>query len=55
MKYLLATLLTASFLFAWDKSFGETIITDNLLSNSTFTGGNTGWTNHGTQQQQHTN
>ena len=55
MKYLLATLLTASFLFAWDKSFGETIITDNLLSNSTFTGGNTGWTNHGTQQQHHTN
>ena len=55
MKYILAILITLSFLFVWNKAFGETIVTDNLLSNSTFTGGNTGWTNHGTQQQHHTN
>ena len=55
MKYILAVLITLSFIFVWNKAFGETIVTDNLLSNSTFTGGNTGWTNHGTQQQHHTN
>ena len=55
MKYIIAVLALCSFLFAWDKAFSETITTDNLLSNSTFTGGNTGWTNHGTQQQHHTN
>ena len=53
MKYLLATLFTASFLFAWDKSFGETIDTGNLLSNSGFTGGLTSWSNHGSTQQHH--
>ena len=55
MKYILAVLITLSFIFVWNKAFGETIVTNNLLSNSTFTGGNTGWTNHGTQQQHHTN
>ena len=53
MKYIIAVLALCSFLFAWEKAFGETIITDNLLSNSTFTGSNTGWTNHGTTQQHH--
>ena len=55
MKYIIAILITLSFLLIWNKAFSETITTDNLLSNSTFTGGNTGWTNHGTQQQHHTN
>ena len=55
MKYIIAVLALCSFLFTWEKAFGETIVTDNLLSNSTFTGSNTGWTNHGTQQQHHTN
>ena len=53
MKYILAVLITLSFIFVWNKAFGETIVTNNLLSNSTFTGGNTGWTNHGTTQQHH--
>ena len=53
MKYIIAVLALCSFLFVWEKAFGETIITDNLLSNSTFTGSNTGWTNHGTTQQHH--
>ena len=55
VKYIIASIITLSFLLIWNKAFGETITTDNLLSNSTFTGGNTGWTNHGTQQQHHTN
>ena len=55
MKYILAVLITLSFLLIWNKAFGEIIITDNLLSNSTFTGGNTNWTNHGSTQQHHTN
>ena len=53
MKYIIAVLALCSFLFAWEKAFGETIVTDNLLSNSSFTGSNTGWTNHGTTQQHH--
>ena len=53
MKYIIAVLALCSFLFAWNKAFGETIITDNLLSNSTFTGSNIGWTNHGATQQHH--
>jgi hypothetical protein len=55
MKYIFATLITLSFLLIWDKAFSEIIVTDNLLSNSTFTGGNTNWTNHGSTQQHHTN
>jgi len=53
MKYIIAVLALCSFLFTWDKAFGETITTGNLLSNSGFTGGNTSWTNHGTTQQHH--
>ena len=56
MRYLVITaIVLCSFLFVWNKAFGETITTDNLLTNSTFTGGVTGWTNHGTTQQHHTN
>ena len=55
MKYIFATLVTLGFLLIWNKAFGETITTDNLLSNSTFTGGVTSWTNHGSTQQHHTN
>ncbi len=38
MKYIIAVLALCSFLFTWEKAFGEIITTDNLLSNSTFTG-----------------
>ncbi len=56
MRYIIvAAIILCSFLFVWDKSFGETINTGNLLTNSTFTGGNTNWTNHGSTQQHHTN
>ena len=60
MKYIpeafvLAVLITLSFLIIWDKAFSETIDTGNILSNSTFTGGTTGWTNQGSTQQHHTN
>ena len=41
MKYILAILVTLGFLFVWNKAFGETIDTGNLLSNSPFTGGTT--------------
>ncbi len=34
MKYIIAVLALCSFLFAWDKAFGETITTGNLLPNS---------------------
>ena len=48
MRYLIATLITAAFIFTWNKSFGETINTGNILSNSTFGTGTTysttGWT-----------
>jgi len=48
MRYLLATLITAAFILSWDKAFGETINTGNILSNSTFGTGTTysttGWT-----------
>ena len=53
MKYVIAVLVTCSFLLVWDKAFGETITTGNLLSNSGFTGGTSSWTNHGTTQQHH--
>ena len=44
MKYIpdvfvLVVLITLSFFMIWDKAFGETIDTGNILSNSTFTGG----------------
>ena len=54
VKYILAVLITLSFLLIWNKAFSETITTDNLLSNSTFTGGTTSWTNQGSTQQHHT-
>ncbi len=45
MKYIIAVL---AFLFAWNKAFGETIDTGNILTNSTFGTGTTysttGWT-----------
>ena len=48
MKYIIAVLALCSFLFAWDKAFGETITTGNILNNSTFGTGTTysttGWT-----------
>ena len=53
MKYIIAVLTLCSFLFVWDKAFGETITTGNLLDNSGFTGGTQSWTNHGTTQQHH--
>ena len=54
MRYIIvAVVILCSFLFVWDKSFGETIDTGNLLTNSTFTGGITGWTNQGATQQHH--
>ena len=34
MKYIIAVLALCSFLFAWEKAFGETITTGNLLPNS---------------------
>ena len=34
MKYILPILITCGFLFAWNKAFGETITTGNLLPNS---------------------
>ena len=40
-------------LFLSTSTNSEVITTDNLLSNSTFTGSNTGWTNHGVTQQHH--
>ena len=53
MKYILAVLITLSFLTVWNKAFGETIDTGNLLVNPGFTGGTTGWTNQGSTQQHH--
>ena len=48
MKYIIAVLALCSFLFAWEKAFGETIDTGNILTNSTFGTGTTystdGWT-----------
>ena len=34
MKYIIPLLLTCSFLLVWDKAFGETVTTGNLLPNS---------------------
>ena len=34
MKYIISVLALCSFLFAWDKAFGETVTTGNLLPNS---------------------
>jgi len=51
MQYLIAFLVTFSFLFAWDKAFSTEINTGNILSNSTFGTGNTttttGWSTSG--------
>ena len=48
MKYIIAVLALCSFLFTWEKAFGETIDTVNILTNSTFGTGTTysttGWT-----------
>ena len=51
MKYILPILITCGFLFAWDKAFGDTVTTGNLLTNSTFGTGETttttGWSTGG--------
>jgi len=48
LKYVIALILTCSFLLTWDKSFGVDINTGNILNNSTFGTGTTydttGWT-----------
>ena len=51
MRYILPTLIVCAFILAWNKSFGETVTTGNLLTNSTFGTGNTttttGWSTSG--------
>jgi len=51
MQYLIAFLVTFSFLFAWDKAFSTEINTGNILTNSTFGTGDTttttGWSTSG--------
>ena len=51
MRYLIATLVTAAFILTWNKAFGETVTTGNLLTNSTFGTGSTttttGWSTDG--------
>ena len=51
MKYILPILITCGFLFAWNKAFGDTVTTGNLLTNSTFGTGSTttttGWSTGG--------
>ena len=47
MRYLIATLITAAFIFTWNKSFGETITTGNLLPNS---GDGVDWNSSSTDQ-----
>ena len=46
--FIVAFIITVQFLFLWNKSFGQTIDTGNILSNSTFGTGTTysttGWT-----------
>ncbi len=47
MRYLLATLITAAFILSWDKAFGETVTTGNLLPNS---GDGVDWNSSSTDQ-----
>ena len=47
MKYILPILITCGFLFAWNKAFGETITTGNLLPNS---GDGVDWGSNSTEQ-----
>ena len=47
MKYVVAFLVTASFLFAWDKAFAETVTTGNLLPNA---GDGVDWNSSSTDQ-----
>ena len=47
MKYIIAVLALCSFLFAWDKAFGETVTTENLLPNS---GDGVDWGSNSTEQ-----
>ena len=47
MKYILPILITCGFLFAWDKSFGETVTTGNLLPNA---GDGVDWNSSSTDQ-----
>ena len=47
MKYVAALLVTASFLFAWDKAFAETVTTGNLLPNA---GDGVDWNSSSTDQ-----
>jgi len=47
MKYIISVLALCSFLFAWDKAFGETVTTGNLLPNS---GDGVDWNSSSTDQ-----
>ena len=47
MRYLIATLITAAFILTWNKAFGETITTGNLLPNS---GDGVDWNSSSTDQ-----
>ena len=47
MKYVVAILVTVSFLFAWDKAFAETVTTGNLLPNA---GSGVDWNSSNTDQ-----
>ena len=47
MRYVVALLVTASFLFAWDKAFAETVTTGNLLPNA---GDGVDWNSSSTDQ-----
>ena len=47
MKYILPILITCGFLFAWDKAFGETVTTGNLLPNA---GDGVDWNSSSTDQ-----
>ena len=47
MRYLIATLITAVFILTWNKAFGETITTGNLLPNS---GDGVDWNSSSTDQ-----
>ncbi len=47
MRYLIATLITAAFILTWNKAFGETVTTGNLLPNS---GDGVDWNSSSTDQ-----
>jgi hypothetical protein len=57
MRYILPTLIVCAFILAWNKSFGDTVTTGNVLTNSTFGTGETvdttGWSTDGTTIHTH--